>query len=467
MAKITDPDNLNQNTEVEFITGSKLIRLNRAGNLSNDGVSLQSLYSFIKEEWKDDNNLVKFPIPMLAITTEQFELINGWDFSGSSADVSASQWLVRDGGWAVVSSSGDNMQEWMNITTLGTFDNSSTDLAYYYQTSGGDIPDIQLTGEINQPIQTYASDSFDYRSFFKVYLREQGKTFGFYDLILEQNLTTLDYKKFAMPLSNGTDLNISSSDDLITGSSPWTGMSVNYYTESVTRSIGGVERYFKVVIDGNAGNAQQIYEYAQFQLRTGSNIDSQGDINGGVTGSIAEELLEFVGSTLKTKQQTDVGGSGAGGVYIDNFQTADTNNLVFVDDSGVERTFPFVAAGTLLFNDNLQNDTNAVYKLFFTNNNAGDNDGADFGTENAIIINDNSLNPITGSVSTSASIVFDYDYDSNVQRGNDSSGSDIPFTGVAIGLETAQYVVTTGTWTRSTTNAVNFVAALERNYSNT
>jgi len=121
----------------------------------------------------------------------------------------------------------------------------------------------------------------------------------------------------------------------------------------------------------------------------------------------------------------------------------------------------------LFFNSNLQNDTNAIYKLFFTNDDAGDNTGRDFGTQNAIIINDNAgPSPITGSVATSASLAFDYDYDNNVQRGNDSSGSDVPYTAVALGLNTAQYVVTTGTIVRSTTNAVNFVSSLERNYLN-
>ena len=76
MAKIIDPDQLNQGTEVEFITGSdRLIKLNYAGNLSGgneNGVSWQALYSFIKEEWKNDDNLVKFPFPVVSITTEQF-----------------------------------------------------------------------------------------------------------------------------------------------------------------------------------------------------------------------------------------------------------------------------------------------------------------------------------------------------------------------------------------------------------
>jgi len=480
MAKIIDPDQLNQNIEVEFLTGSnKLIRLNYSGNLNQDGVSMQALYSFIKEEWKNDDNLIRFAFPMVSITTEQFELINGWNLSGSLADISASQYLIRDGGWAVVDvDSGGNTEEWMNITTLGSF-NAPTDQAYYYQTSSGDIPTTIFSDAVNQGIPIYASASddgrnYDYRDFFRIYLREQGKTYGFYNLLTEQNLTALTYRKFALPLTNGTDLDISAlgvsgSDDYITGSAPYTGMSISYFTESFQRDISGTNRDFHVLINGNGGTTQEIYAFVQKQLRSGSGYDIDAADNfTSVTGSVAEELLEFVGSNLKTKFQTAVGGNAAisGGVFIENFRVADTNNLTFVDDLNVERTFDFVAAGELLFNTNLSSDTGSIYKVFFTNDDAGDNTGRDFGTQDAIIIQDNNSQPITGSVDGSGSIAFDYNYDNNIQRGNASSGSDVPFTGVALGLGTAQYVVTTGTWTRSTTNTVNFVAALERNYSN-
>jgi len=52
MTLITDPDNLNQGTEIDFHTGSLTIQLYEAGNLSTDGVTMQCLYSFCKEEWK-------------------------------------------------------------------------------------------------------------------------------------------------------------------------------------------------------------------------------------------------------------------------------------------------------------------------------------------------------------------------------------------------------------------------------
>ena len=71
MPKIVDPDQLNQEVEVQFLTGSLQIKLNTAGNLSTDGVSLQTLYSFIKEEWKNDDNLIKFPFPQHQLTKPQ------------------------------------------------------------------------------------------------------------------------------------------------------------------------------------------------------------------------------------------------------------------------------------------------------------------------------------------------------------------------------------------------------------
>ena len=479
MAKITDPDDLNQGVEVEFLTGSltgsssyNLIRLNVAGNLSaSDGVGMQALYSFIKEEWRTDDNLIKFPIPMLAITSEQFELQRGWDLSGSF-----SKYLIRDAGWALKNPNldGSSIEEWMNLTTLGSFVTGS-DQAYFLQLTGsGDTPEnIQLTGEVNQGILLYASASEeysdrDYRTEFKIFLREQGKTFDSYDLPFEQNLTALTYRKYALPLSNATDLKITIEDDTITGSAPYTGMSITYFTESFLRDIGGINYQFKVLIDGNSGTAEQIYNYVQYQLRQPTDIDAGDNLVEDIRGDIADELLVFIGDTLRTNN-VNFGDNGVynGGVYIDNFLAADTNRLEFFDDTGSAAiTFPFVAAGELQFDTNLTSDPSASYFVFFTNDDAGDNLGRDFGTDKDILIQDNGGDPITGSVNTSSSIQFEFDYDGNIQRGNGSSGSNAPYTAVALGLDTAQYVITTGNITRSTSNVINFVAALERNYLN-
>jgi hypothetical protein len=454
MAKIIDPDQLNQGTEIQFLTGSaiKLIKFFNAGNFTqSDGVSMQALYSFCKEEWKNDSNLIKFPFPMVSITSEQFELVSDWDLSGSFE-----RNAIRDGGWALRSASGVVLEEWMNITTLGSFVTSS-DQAYFQQSASAAPVTFTFSDVVNSGVQIYESGSYDYRDYFKIFLREQGKTYDSYDLPTEQNIPVLTYRKYAMPLANANDLKITNPDATISTIQPYLSMSIAYYTTAQTRSIGGNDYYFNVIIDGNQGTAEEIYEFVQYSLRQPTDIASGSQV---VRGDTAEELLVFIGDTLRTLQTTEWGP-----VYIDDFQAADTNRLEFQSGSFLI-TFPFVAAGNLTFNDNLTNDADANYFVFFTNDDAGDNTGRDFGTQNAIIIRDNSNLPLTGSVGGNPTIGFDYDYDNNIQRGSSSSGSNVPFTAVALGLSTAQYVVTTGTITRSNSNLISFVAALERNYSN-
>lgn len=445
--KITDPDQLNQNTEIVISTASYNIQLLEAGNLSADGVTLQAVYSFLKEEWSSDASLIPHPFPLIAITEESMELGDTWTWADETT-----QNLIRDGGWALKSGSTSN-EEYMNVTTLGAFDDSAVDQAYYQQSSShSPTQSIVLTGPTNQAVKIYgdtAYGNFDYRDYFYIYLREQAKTYGSYDLLTEQNLAALTYKKYAMPLSNGPDIKITYDDAYLTGS-PYNNVDITYYTQSQERDIGGTNYHFDKIIKGNSATAEQIYEKIQWQLRRYIDIDEGDNYIEGITGSVANELLEFVGDTLRTKT----------GVYIDNFAVADTNRLEFRDTGSTVRTFPYVAAGNLTFNDNLTNDNNAFYWMFFTSVPSGA-----FGSSTSVIVEDDNGLPITGSVNTSGSIAFSFDYDYNIQGGR-TEATNANITMVGIGLETAQYVKTTAVIEKSTTNIVSLVSALERNYEN-
>jgi hypothetical protein len=107
MALIVDPDDLNQGTEVTITTGTRLVTLNIAGNLSNDGVTLQALYSFFKEEWKTDAALIPHPFPQVAITPEQFEWIEDWKPFND-----ATRKLIRTGGWKEIDENDVLQKEW-------------------------------------------------------------------------------------------------------------------------------------------------------------------------------------------------------------------------------------------------------------------------------------------------------------------------------------------------------------------
>lgn len=443
MALIIDPDNLNDGVEIVVSTGAKTVQLLVAGNLSTDGVTIKCVYSKLKELWKNNSTYIKFAFPMGPITDEQFEMINGWNWADNTT-----RYLLRTGGWAVKDAVGLSSEEWAGIVSLGSI--GAGDQAYFLQSSGGAATNFQLTGPVNQAVQIYASGSYDYRSYLKVYCRIYQKSYAFSQLS-DIGVNTMTYQAYRFPLANAADIKITHNDATVSGSAPYTGMSITWYAAAQQRSIGGVNRDFHVIIDGNAGTAEQIYEFVQYKLRQNVDID---DGAGSQIGKITNALLRFVGDTLYTQSVPQ------GGVFIDDYQTTDVNRLVFVDDLGVERTFPYTAAITLNFGENLVNDDSSKYWVYFTTVPSGS-----YGTTSGVIVNDNDVIAMAGFVSGAASVVRTFAYDTNVQGGR-TMGTDAPITAVAIGLSGAQFVKSTGTITRSTSNSISLVSPLERNYQN-
>lgn len=451
MALITDPDLLGLGTSIIVSTANKTVQLAVAGNLTTDGVTLQCVYSRLKEDWKAQADYIKFPFPMLGITEEKFELIDGWNF----ADLTTRE-LVRTGGWAF-NPAGVVQDQYAGVITLG--DIGTSDQVYFQQVTGGSAANIALTGKVNQAVKIYGNfGTVDNRNYFKPFVREYQKTYGMSQLS-DIGVTEMTYSVYRFPLADAADLKVIATDAVVDGTAlPWSGMSIAWSTATQSRIIGAGTYGFHVIINGNSGNAEQIYTYVQRQLRKNSDIDAGA---GTTIGKVANPLLRFVGDSLYTQLYT--AGSGS---YIDNFLTADTNRLYFTDDTATVRQFPYVAALTIQCGDNLVTDAQAKYWLYFTNDDAGDNSARDYGSTAAILVKDKDNVDITGPISGTASIQRSYDYDYNVQRGTASAAVDAPLTIVAIGLGTAQFVKATGVMARSVTNVVTLVAPLERNYKN-
>ena len=475
MAKLIDPDDLEQNLSVVITPGvSGTIGLKPGyGNLVwHDGVTLQCVYSFLKEEWKIDPILIKYPFPMIAITEESMELTNNWNW----ADVKTKR-HIRDGGWALKSPGGDSKEEYANITTLGQF-YDDTDRAYYVQstpTSSGIPSGFYFKNEVNEAVQIFGVHKHwetgpitsnpasatgltaDYRDNLVAYLRQETDKYAKYDLLSEQGLSVLTYKKYAMPLASTADsVKITHTDAAIAAGGVWADIDISYYTENQTRTIGGVDYDFHIIIEGDGQTAETIYEKVQYLLRSQFNInETYGAGEKRIRGDIANELLVFTGDTLATKYVP-----GFGGVYIDNYDLDDINRLEFYDDTNTKRVEPYTATGSLLFNDNLYGDADAYYWMFFT-----DVPDGDYGDADAIVVRNTADVPISGAVGGNPSIAYSFAYDTNEQGGR-TKATNAPVTVVAIGLNTAQFVKTTGLITKSTGNNISMVAALERNYSN-
>lgn len=478
MALITDPDLLNDgaldngSTEVFINTTTKTIKLNSTGNLSADGVTIKALYSFLKEEWRNDpntKNLAAFDFPMVPITDEFFEFVAGWDFFNDAA-----RYLQRNGGWLVRNVSGAVTQHWAGIKTTGSTE--SNDQLYFQLdgTSGvGTATNFQQVGPVNHAVQIISdpngdanyADGYSRTTNIKVFNREQGQRYSLSSTIANGESSLAAPKVFALDASTATDLKITHTDLEIDANSdgtadvaPYTGMSITYHATPQVRSIGGTNRNFGIIIDGNGGTAEQIYEFVQWSLRKSGDIDADAST---LTGKLADELLEFVGDTLKTKNATNPDGGGTG-VFIDDYQTVDINRLVFRDNTGAERTFPFVAALTLNFGDNLKNDASAKYFVYFSTLPGG---GNDFGEAGALLVDDDLGADMTGTVGGASSITKSFNYDGNVQGGR-TAGTDAAITVIGIGLATGQHVKATGVIGRSVSNSISLVASLERQYAN-
>jgi hypothetical protein len=552
--------------------------------LDNSGVLWQSWYSFCKEEWKTDNDLIKFTFPLIAITPEQFEHQDDWkptdeaESTIATGDPSDTRKLLRTGGWDEVDADGFLENQYIGVITLGNID--ASDFAYYSFAGQTAATNYTFDGPVNESVQTVQrvdltgfgtiafSDSNtitnttgDWTTYFnvgdRVYLQNAedvgnagsflvtavsasnldvsgtpfttnaddttvliavdrrqtvmtnrirvfGKTFDS-SSSTAIGVTAFTNQVYRFPLSessdpvvqdyadanNGGSLSSLYTDVITTPIAPFNDMTIAYFATAQDRSnfnpVGGDspspgDTQFGVIVDadvsvgtedgGGSASAEEIYIWVAARISGSADInDGSGAAAVTVPGQLAERLLTLAstGNTMTSRLQTTNPGGDGNGVYVDTFSSADKNRVQFLDNDGDTRTFPFVATGSILFNANLSTDVDAVYRMFFTNDDAGDNTGRDFDTINAITVNNAAASPIAGSVPQmlgGSSLAFDYDYDGNVQRGAGSVSTPVPITLVAIGLSTGQYVIATGTITAAEGQTFSLVAALERNFNN-
>ena len=450
MPKIVSRSGLNVGTELTIDEAAKTFTLNAAGNLvAKDGVTLQALYSKFVELWATPS-YQDSPFPMYAIDalSGQFQFgTDGATFNGWKPANDTTRQMLRDGGWSEYNAAGQLARQYVGIVGLGTV--SAGAQLYYQKVLNGAASNFTFTDQCNEGIQVYGdatNGNFDSRVYFKSYVREYGKKYK--DSVLaDTGKTSTGAFLVNMLLSNEDDLKIQANDAAMTGA-PYDGINVSYYTANQTRSIGGTNRNFKIIINGNNATLEQIYTKIQYLLRQPTDINASGTA-GVKTGKIQNELLRFVGDTLVTSQS----------VYIDNIQPADSNRIEFYDDSNTLRTNPYTAAGTMTFNAPLQG-AGSSYRLIFTNLPGA---GNDFGESGAVTVNDASGAPITGTIS-GASISFTFDYDGNVQGGR-TAGTDAAVTLIGIRPGSGKYVAASGTLTRSKSIALSLVAETDRVYA--
>jgi hypothetical protein len=326
MTKIVDPDSLVLNTEVIIDTGAKTIELAVAGNLddsfpgSTSGVTLQAVYSFLKEEWKDNTSLNKFKFPIKMFTKTDGTLQNEWTWKEESPGVSQTRQLIRDGGWTEVPVGAEpDGDQYAGIISLGNFDDDA-DQSYYQQVTGfaASTTDFDKSGNLNEAIKIYdGSGTPDYTDYLKVFLRiadgaGTGKLYSSYNLISEQGLSLLEPVLYRLPLANSEDLKIDTSDATIeSATEPWQSMKVNYLKGQLFETAevrGGGDPY---VVTDVVRSTNGRWGFCS----TGGTMDAAGvadfTTNGGTAVFEAYDGEEQIGTNYYAFNRIVTGGSGS------------------------------------------------------------------------------------------------------------------------------------------------------------
>lgn len=447
MALIQDPDLLNIGTEITINTGARTFALVEAGNLvAKDGVDMNALWSFFVDKWATAT-YKPYPFPMNKVDNRSGQYIFGRDpggtYNGWKPADDATRQMLRNGGWNEYSSAGDLNRVYFCAVLQGGV--SAGSQCYYQKESGGAAINYTFTDLPNEARQVYGDASngnFDHRTFFKSFNRTYGYTFDDVSLTDISESATGPYK-LPFGINTAADLNLTANDTNVV-LAPYDTCTIAYNSATSNATIGAGSYPFKKYITHTNLTRFQIYTRMQYLLRQNSNINTGGTA-GAVTGKTADLICWFVGPTLYTRA----------------FFTpiaADLNDVVFIDDSGVERVFPYASAGTLNFNANLTSGGAGYYTLYYTTTPGGD----DFGEGTAIIVKDKDGVDITGTI-TGASIAFTFDYSSNTQGGY-AGGTNRDVTLVWGNPGVAKPGVSTGQITQSKGISISAVAEADPSY---
>jgi hypothetical protein len=148
-------------------------------------------------------------------------------------------------------------------------------------------------------------------------------------------------------------------------------------------------------------------------------------------------------------------GADTKGLYLYNVPVADQQKVVYKDDAGGLKTYPFSVSVEAEIGATAKADVNAWYHSFF---------GAAYNTAGAITVLDSSADPVKGLASTADvanKIIFAFDYDGDTIGGPAGSTKNCVF--LCEGDGGATQAKTLYTITRITTVAFACIPAVENN----
>lgn len=444
------------------------------------GITMQAIYAFERQQRGLNVALRKF-LPGVD-GTYKFAGAFLWDngikpaADATSTTNNDDRFKIRGSGWEERAANGAVDRIYFGVRSLNPIQVSSQ--PYYQIADSSSAADLQAAapvdffraGPIDEAIQVFGTiangdadaGEFDYTT---KYLDVKVRTFGY---------------------SQGSANNIATGIAVLSGFSAGFGIGeivspTSAFDEADVFGVGKIPPF----------DTMTYTHYDTPQTKTGFSSSGPGGASGDFSDVIANpdggtlaQLRAFMDALMRQDTDQDAGAGEfypkradplytinsegklvtRAGLYLENIPTADLQGVVQTSDDLAAKVYAFNVEIRIKVSDAWQADPNAWGTLFFTNG-AG---GLDFGTNNAVIVNDAEGNPIvvdsTDVVGSAGNyeIVTSFDYDGNEQAGR-ATPVDTEVIFLAEGDGTAQAANAVFTITRQAIVSASALSETETN----
>jgi len=466
------------NNEIQLIGVDELSQVNfGAGLVANpltnfDGITLRALYNFENSRRRVNETLRKYKRGLKGSYrfAGAFNFVNGVKLDGNDRN------KIRASGWIEYAASGDGETAvdriYHGVSSL--VDIQAGTVPYWTLVAATDETTLQAatwtnfvrTGDINEAVQVYGSTangdasagSFDYKTRTLVvrvrsWQYNPGETTSVASGITE-------FSGFSAGYGVGETLNPQNTYTLanVYGGAriaPWTGMSLEKLAapqvESGFNESNG--NFTWVLNNTGGGTAAQCAAFLDAVTLQDSDVDTGTGSYNGKKGRV------WYSRNASGKIVTSsVGGAG---LFIEGLSVAEQQNVIFTDNAGATKTYPYFPSVEITVGAIAVSDPNAWYRVMYADG-AG---AADFDTTGAVTVQNSVGADVNGNVAANAvggKISFAYGYDTNTQAGL-SAGADKAMVVLVEGDGVAGQAIAYFTCTRSPIVAVTCAPSADNN----
>lgn len=418
------------NNQIQIITREELAQVDLGSGLEDNpltdamGITLQALYLFENQERRTDETLRQY----YRDTRGVYQYAGAFYFNRGASLAGDDRQKIRQSGWIEYNGDQTDINRiYFGVRSLVAIEAASQPYwALVADTAEATLlaatwADFNRAGPIDEAIQVYgdtaygdsSAGDFDYTaSVLVIRLRPFGSEHA------ETTSTAAgitEFSGFSAGFGIGETDNAFNAYDLadVYGGAriaPWTGMSLEKLATAQTETgFNEADGNFTWVLSNTGGGTvDECAAYLDALQLQDADIDSGTGTYNGRAGR-----KWYTRNAAGKVVTNSISGEG---LFIEGLSAAEKQKIIFTDDAGDEKTYPFQVEVRVNVGALAPTDANAWYHVYY----ADGASTADFDTANAVTVNDADGNPVKGNVATDAVanvISFSYDYSGNTQAG--------------------------------------------------